>query len=824
MNPQSYLLGRLRITKSIIKDSNIILSITNSSDPNDYQRYLTVTPESTATGTAKITVTVTDSIHNLTDSNSFVVTIRPARNHVFKNAGAITINDNKAATPYPSYIQATNLLGTITNISVTLYGVQHTYPTDIGVLLVSPDSNCIVLMNKAGGNSSTPATNVDLTFNTTSLNVVPASSVLTNGSYLVRDYRGLDYSFTTTGAADLPPAGPYANTGLDSMFGHIGSGQWKLYVQDFSDGDSGMINGGWSLDIETAPSLVGLTNVTMNMNDVAANAFVVYDDATTVKSNRVTLVSSSTSVIPNNGLVVVSDSKSPTNFSLTITPAKNMAGTNIVISVFVTNADNQTVSNGFLVTVVGKPFAPTLTITNTALYVAPLNSATNTIGYTNINFDVTKLQVTASSSDESVLPTSNIKVDGSNIIVKPIVLGSASCTVFVTVSQPANLGGLTSDTKSFKVIVSPGAVPLFVSTNSITINDRILHASTSAAATPYPASNLVSGLVGNINHLTVTLLGLQHSYVSDVSILLVGPNNAGVVLMRTAGSGSPSTLTNLQLTFDDAALSAIPNNVALTSGTYSPGDYNTKGSFVADGTNSLTGPYGTSLSVFSNTVPNGVWKLYVQDDANGDHGLITGGWALSITTDQPMFGNTNVFANVVIPENGRTNIDFTVSSTVTSAANLSVSASVVSSSVMGLFSSATLVSGINSTNSAMRWITLAPQANMPSLVSTSDATALISVVITDNSTTNKNSVTNQFPVTVKYENQPPVASGLLSSISTAANVAITNTFTVSDVESSIVTVTNTWANQDLGTVSITPVGNGQQLVFQPAGVSRCCYI
>ena len=39
----------------------------------------------------------------------------------------------------------------------------------------------------------------------------------------------------------------------------------------------------------------------------------------------------------------------------------------------------------------------------------------------------------------------------------------------------------------------------------------------------------------------------------------------------------------------------------------------------------------TTLSTFDGTAPNGIWSLYVIDDASGDRGTIAGGWCLTVT-------------------------------------------------------------------------------------------------------------------------------------------------------------------------------------------------
>src|SRR6266404_2644837 len=68
----------------------------------------------------------------------------------------ITINDNSTATPYPSTIDLTksNILGKIEGIVVTVNNLTHPYAPDIGLLLVGPNSNAVVLMSGAGGNPS----------------------------------------------------------------------------------------------------------------------------------------------------------------------------------------------------------------------------------------------------------------------------------------------------------------------------------------------------------------------------------------------------------------------------------------------------------------------------------------------------------------------------------------------------------------------------------------------------------------------------------------------------------------------------------------------
>ncbi|HET7896941.1 MAG TPA: HYR domain-containing protein, partial [Flavisolibacter sp.] len=158
----------------------------------------------------------------------------------------------------------------------------------------------------------------------------------------------------------------------------------------------------------------------------------------------------------------------------------------------------------------------------------------------------------------------------------------------------------------------------------VTINDNV-------TATPYPSNIFVSGLGTQIQKLTLSLKGFTHNLTSDVDILLVSPQGGKLVLMSGAGNGSAS---GINLTFDDAAASQLPQFGALTSGTYKPTAFAPAALFPAPAPAGITyaAPAGSgTLGLFNNTNPNGVWSLYVVDHATGNVGSI-GGWCLTITT------------------------------------------------------------------------------------------------------------------------------------------------------------------------------------------------
>lgn len=143
---------------------------------------------------------------------------------------------------------------------------------------------------------------------------------------------------------------------------------------------------------------------------------------------------------------------------------------------------------------------------------------------------------------------------------------------------------------------------------------------------PYPSQITVGGMTGTISSVKVSLVGLTHTFPADIELLLVGPSGQNLTLM--ADVGGATDITNLNLTFDQAAATLVPTPIV--AGTYRP----TNASPFSGPAPAPPAPYGTSLSIFNGTSPNGTWSLYAFDDAGGDKGSLTG-WSLDITTNGP---------------------------------------------------------------------------------------------------------------------------------------------------------------------------------------------
>jgi subtilisin-like proprotein convertase family protein len=161
---------------------------------------------------------------------------------VFDNAAPITIPDHGQATPYPSPIDVQGMTGRVTDVQVTLRGVTHPRPSDLDVLLVSPDGDMAVVMSDSCGDA---LQNANFVFSKTA----PAHMPFTDGPcdqlfYVPTDYPGRDIWPGTTDVKDHAPD-------FTQFAGDNPNGTWSLYVYDDSTGSKGKINLGWALTLDT---------------------------------------------------------------------------------------------------------------------------------------------------------------------------------------------------------------------------------------------------------------------------------------------------------------------------------------------------------------------------------------------------------------------------------------------------------------------------------------------------------------------------------------------------------------------------------------------
>lgn len=175
---------------------------------------------------------------------------------VFTSTGAVAIpgtgSGPAVASVYPAPINVSGYsLSYITKATVRLNTFAHTWPEDVGMLLVGPGGQTVRLMTDVGGDGNFSG---NLVFDSTA-----SKSIFDNGSASIVASTYLPSSGDDTAAggsdpmpANFPapaPASPYG-TNLNVFNSTQPNGTWNLYIYDDTGSDVGTL-ASWSLMLET---------------------------------------------------------------------------------------------------------------------------------------------------------------------------------------------------------------------------------------------------------------------------------------------------------------------------------------------------------------------------------------------------------------------------------------------------------------------------------------------------------------------------------------------------------------------------------------------
>lgn len=207
-----------------------------------------------------------------------------------------------------------------------------------------------------------------------------------------------------------------------------------------------------------------------------------------------------------------------------------------------------------------------------------------------------------------------------------LALLAASAFFFSSFVAP---GAKAAPGEGSKVGKTAAPTALFTNPTPIVINER-------DTATPYPSDINVTGLIGPVLSVKVTLNGFSHTFPDDVGIVLKGPTGAALLIQD--GAGDDPDMNNVTYTIADSGATILPNMTAWGPGTYKPTTYFINDVFPAPGPITAYGSPGptgggtaTFASTFNGTNPNGTWSLFIVDFAAQDSGEIAGGWTLEVT-------------------------------------------------------------------------------------------------------------------------------------------------------------------------------------------------
>jgi hypothetical protein len=168
-------------------------------------------------------------------------------------------------------------------------------------------------------------------------------------------------------------------------------------------------------------------------------------------------------------------------------------------------------------------------------------------------------------------------------------------------------------------------------------------------ANPNPSNIFVTDAPGTINHISVSLNGIQLSSPYYLTSLLVGPLNTtanSLDFFSDVGGATPMS-SPVNVTLDDDASSGLTvgnTGSALTTGSFKPTSGKGNDTFAGSDTffTPPSGPYQYAAPIgdftlgqlYDNQNPNGTWSLYLYQD-NQATGSTIGSWCVNLTENLP---------------------------------------------------------------------------------------------------------------------------------------------------------------------------------------------
>lgn len=181
----------------------------------------------------------------------------------FSNTSNVCPTDNNL-TGTTSVINVTGAGTILTSVTVNIPNISHTWYDDLDIMLISPTGERIILMSDCGGNNGgTGNRNYVFVQGGTSLSDGAAPTASGNVS-------------PTNFLADTWPDGAPTITAMNQFTGNP-NGNWIIRVIDDGIGDTGCLNGGWSITIvattpSTPPSCAGSPTAPANGATGVANS------------------------------------------------------------------------------------------------------------------------------------------------------------------------------------------------------------------------------------------------------------------------------------------------------------------------------------------------------------------------------------------------------------------------------------------------------------------------------------------------------------------------------------------------------------------------
>ncbi len=540
--------GALTVTGStsdqtLVPNANLVFGGSGAS------RTVTITPGTDETGTATITITVSDGVNDTTDTFDLTVTVNtvPTISAIGDQATpedtatgpiAFTVGDAETAAADLVVTATSNDQTVAPDGNITIGGSGASRTVDIAP---AADQNGIVTITVTvddGQDTTTETFDLDVQ----AVNDVPTISDVTDQStpedtpagpfaFTVGDVETAPGSLVVTGSSSNQAVVPNGNI----TFGGSGASRTVTVTPASNQSGTATITVTVSDGTDTATDTFDLTVTAVNdpptISDITNQAtpedtalgpvgFTIADVETPAASLTVTGSSSDQGLIPNGNLVFGGSGASRT---ITITPAADQSGT---ATITVTVSDGTaTGTDSFDVTVTAVNDPPTISdITDQA---TPEDTAAGPLAFTVGDTETApgSLVVTGSSSDQGVVANGDITFGGSGasrtVTVTPVTDASGTATITVTVSD-----GTDTTTDTFVLTVNAVNDPPTISdiTNQSTPEDT--------------ATSPIGFTIGDVEtapaSLTVTGSSDDQTLIPDGNIVFGGSGASRTVTITPA--------------------------------------------------------------------------------------------------------------------------------------------------------------------------------------------------------------------------------------------------------------------------------------------------
>ncbi len=482
------------------------------------------------------------------------------------------------ASNYPATIHVSGASGVVTRVRVTLNGIIHTCLNDLDVMLVAPSGQSLVLMSDVGGcNGIGNATN--LTFD----DLAPATLSPAATPPTAFSSRPINNVLGDAFPAPAPVASGATN--LSAFQGLDPNGDWKLFIVDDQMGDMGSMRDGWTLDLVTTTQVCNTSPMTIPDSGPAS-----------LYPSSVTLAGLPTSV---SKVSVLLQGLYHNHFEDLDVLLVDPGGLGVM-----------------LLSDAGGPFGQSLwnlTLDDDAWDYIPEDSSIFVGAHRPANYGIAQDTFPAPAPQISHYPDL-FRFRGRD--------PNGTWRLYV-VDDAAGFTGAVEGGWCLSVttvVPSASCIPF-----PVTIPDAA-SGSTAGPAFPYPMTMDLTGTTGAVDGVEVKLLGLSHTYPDDLDIALQAPSGKAMVLMSDVGGSGD--VSNLDVTIDTSGPVPVPDEGPLGPGPYHQSDTEGVNPMPAGGPTAFAGS-------LQGEIPNGQWKLWINDDAGADVGSMTG-FCMSLRLSEPV--------------------------------------------------------------------------------------------------------------------------------------------------------------------------------------------